>query len=633
MPVGYQIIPEHSYPHVMTQINDNTIVTSNYSPSSSDQTALLCVFTSPKGRDNKVITLEEGSAAFMEEFGLGPFSQYGQPLMNAYTAALSGACTLHCMRVMPNDASYSNTTLIAKYKVDTDDAGEPLMKIMFYTKSSDTELTDLDNIDLCCTVPNEVDEEGFTSVKLFTLASKGRGTYGKNFRFRITTDRSNDRMNDFKNYFLGIYSTEYGLEQKENWGVVWAEEALYSGVSLASDDVVNDSQAGSTRVKLYTHYDGFTALFEAYKTACPDTTLNQLEFDPFFGLDKWTRDPLPNLEIIGTADSSPAGVGETAVAVSSTDGVPLTGGSDGSLSMTIDARTRQETLDELYFRAFNCSIDPLIRSKNRYPTTFIMDANFPVQTKLAIASLAYERTDCVAILDCGLAITTKAAVRNYVETNLQTLVRDRVETVEAYCMKVRDPYSQKTVTVTGTYWLAGRYPKHIQEWRGKHRPLAGNTFGIMDGYIRDSVYPIFDEDIDSDEMDKLCDIHVNFARFNCNQIIVRATQDTRQQVLSNLSELSNVLVLLDIKRDCERLCATYEYDFSEASDIARFNVDIEVITARYADAQVRSISGHFDKNDWEAEHSILHLYVDLVHKDLIRTTIIEIDVNRSSAQS
>ena len=32
MPVGYQIIPEHSYPHVMTQINDNTIVTSNYSP-------------------------------------------------------------------------------------------------------------------------------------------------------------------------------------------------------------------------------------------------------------------------------------------------------------------------------------------------------------------------------------------------------------------------------------------------------------------------------------------------------------------------------------------------------------------------------------------------------------------------
>ncbi|MCM1214017.1 MAG: hypothetical protein NC548_05805 [Lachnospiraceae bacterium] len=630
MPVGYQIIPEHRYPHVMTQINDNTIVTSNYSPSSSDQTALLCVFTSPKGRDNKVITLEEGVASFMEEYGLGPHSQYGQPLMNAYAAAMTGACTLHCMRVMPNDASYSNTTLIAKYKVDTDDAGEPVLKIMFYTKSSDSELTDLNNIDLCCTVPNEVDEEGFTSVKLFTIASKGRGIYGKNFRFRITTDRSNDKLNDFKNYFLGIYSTENGLEQKENFGVVWAAEALYSGLSYAADDVVNDSQSGSTRIQLYTNTDGFEALFEAYKAACPDTTLNQTEFDPFFGLDKWTRDPLPNLQIIGTADASPAGANETAVAVSSTDGIPLTGGSDGSLSTTIDSRTRQDTLDNLYYRAFSCSIDPLIKSKNRYPTTFIMDADFDVQTKLAIAALANERTDCVAILDCGLGITTKASVRNYVETNLQTIVRDRIETVEAYCMKVRDPYSQKTVTVTSTYWLCGRYPKHIQEWSGKHRPLAGNTFGIMDGYIRDSVYPIFDEDIDSDEMDKLADIHVNFARFNCNQIIIRATQDTRQQKLSNLSELSNVLILLDIKRDCERLCATYEYDFSEADDIARFNVDIEVITARYADAQVRSISGHFDKNDWEAEHSILHLYVELVHKDLIRTTIIEIDVNRSS---
>ena len=61
-----------------------------------------------------------------------------------------------------------------------------------------------------------------------------------------------------------------------------------------------------------------------------------------------------------------------------------------------------------------------------------------------------------------------------------------------------------------------------------------------------------------------------------------------------------------------------------------FNAALSMITSKYAAAQVRSISAHFDKNDWEAERNILHLYVEMVHKDLVKTTIIEIDVNRSS---
>ena len=52
--------------------------------------------------------------------------------------------------------------------------------------------------------------------------------------------------------------------------------------------------------------------------------------------------------------------------------------------------------------------------------------------------------------------------------------------------------------------------------------------------------------------------------------------------------------------------------------------------SRYRDAQVRSINAYFDKNDWEAERNILHLYVEMVHKDLVKITIIEIDVNRST---
>lgn len=630
MPVSYQIIPEHVYPHQHVQINDNTEVSRTYSSVSSEVTALLCVFASPKGRDNKVLTIEDGSQGFINEYGIGPFSLYGQPLMNAYAAAMSGACTLHCMRVTPEDASYSNVTLIAKYKVDADDEGQNKLTIMYYAKSSDGELSTLDDLDTCCTVAGTPDESGFTSVKLLTVGCLGKGVYGKNLRFRITSDRTSDKDNDFKNYFFGVYDNTNGMIQKEQFNVVFNSDATYSNVSLFAEDVINDSASGSTQLKIASYDEGFKALYDAYKTVNPDCTLSCAEFDPFFGLDKNTRTALPNLDIKSDADADPAAAGETAISVSSTTGVALLGGSDGSLAADADPAERQEALNNLYLSAYNGTLDPQIKSKNRFPTTFIMDANFTKAVKLAIANLAIKRGDCMAMLDCGTGITTKASVKAYIDENFGSSVNNRVVCIEPYCMKVRDPYTSKAVTVTSTYWLSSRYPVHIQEWNGKHRPLAGNTFGIIDGYIRDSVYPIFDEDLDSTIMDELAEAHINFAKYNANQVVVRAMQDTKQTKQTNLSEQNNVLILLDIKRDCERLCAAYEYDFSEPTDIARFNTDVEIIAARYRDAQVRSINAYFDKNDWESERNILHLYVEMVHKDLVKITIIEIDVNRST---
>lgn len=630
MPVSYQIIPEHVYPHQHVQINDNTEVSRTYSSVSSEVTALLCVFASPKGRDNKVLTIEDGSQGFVNEYGIGPFSLYGQPLMNAYAAAMSGACTLHCMRVTPEDASYSNVTLIAKYKVDAGDDGQNKLTIMYYAKSSDGELSTLDDLDTCCTVSGTPDESGFTAVKLLTVGCLGKGVYGKNLRFRITSDRTSDKDNDFKNYFFGVYDNTNGMIQKEQFNVVFNSDATYSNVSLFAEDVINDSASGSTQLKVASYDDGFKALYDAYKTVNPDCTLTCAEFDPFFGLDKNTRTALPNLDIKSDADADPAAAGETAISVSSTTGVALLGGSDGSLSADADPTERQNALNNLYMNAYNGTLDPQIKSKNRFPTTFIMDANFTKDVKLAIANLAIKRGDCMAMLDCGTGITTKASVKAYVDENFGSSVNNRVVCIEPYCMKVRDPYTSKAVTVTSTYWLSSRYPVHIQEWNGKHRPLAGNTFGIIDGYIRDSVYPVFDEDLDSTVMDELAEAHINFAKYNANQVVVRAMQDTKQTKQTNLSEQNNVLILLDIKRDCERLCAAYEYDFSEPTDIARFNTDVEIIAARYRDAQVRSINAYFDKNNWESERNILHLYVEMVHKDLVKITIIEIDVNRST---
>lgn len=630
MPKAYQIIPTGSLlrPKIETHINDNTEVVDTYSYGGGTVTSGLFVFSSPKGRDREVITIKNGLAEFMNEYGLGAFSVYGQPLLNAYAAAKAATtsnATLHCLRVTAEDAAYSTATLIAKYKV-----ADGAMSVQYVVKPSDTDVTDLADLETCCTVSSEEDASGYTAVKLFTIAYRGRGVYGKNLRFRITTDKATDKNNDYKNYNFQVYRNEDLLEQVENFSVTFVPDAVYSGASVYAEDVVNDSTSGSSYVMLYVNPEGFETLYNAYLTAQPDTTFTLNDFDALLGIDKYTRNAIEGLTIEAASEITPA-EGETAVDLSVSAGIALMGGSDGSLAE--DNADRQTVLNALYRKAFNAEIDENIKSKNRYPTTFIFDANFDINTKLAILALATQRTDCVAMLDFGLNITTKASVGSYYDANFDGVIDTRICSLEPYCMKVRDPYSQKTVTVTSTYWLASEYFTHINNWNGKHRPLAGNRFGIISGHINNSIYPVFDDDLDATMMDDLAEKHCNIAKYNQNQVVVRSMQNTAQSKMTALSELNNVLILLDIKRDCERLCAQFEYDFSEAEDIARFNVAVSTVTDKYAAAQVRSISAYFDKSDWEAERGILHLYVEMVHKDLVKTTIIEIDVNRSSSES
>ena len=627
MPVKYQIVPSGSMlrPKIETHINDNTEIVDNYNYGGGVVTSALCVFTSPKGRDRQIITINNGLAGFMDEYGLGPHSVYGQPLMNAYAAARAATTSnamVHCLRVTAEDAAYSNATLIAKYRVS-----EGEMFIQYVIKPSDKDVTDLEDLETCCAVSSEEDASGYTAVKLMSIGYRGRGTYGTNVRFRITTDKTSDKENDYKNYNFAIYRNEDILEQVENFSTTFVPDAVYAGASIYAEDMINDLEAGSKMVGIYVNAAGFQALYDAYVTAVPDTTFTLNDFDPLLGIDKYTRNAIPGLTI-EPANAVVPGTGETPVDLSVSSGIALLGGSDGQLSL--DNPDRQLVMNALYQKAFEGEIDENIRSKNRYPTTFILDADFPVQTKLAIVALAIQRTDCMAMLDFGLEIATKASVGSYYDANFDGLIDSRVVTLEPYCMKVRDPYTNKTVTVTSTYWLASEYFTHINSWNGKHRPLAGNRFGIISGHIKNSIYPIFDDDLDPTMMDELADKHCNIAKYNPNQIVVRSMQNTAQSRWTALTEQNNVLILLDIKRECERLCSQFEYDFAELEDIARFNVAISTITDKYAAAQVRSISAHFDKNDWEAARGILHLYVEMVHKDLVKTTIIEIDVNRSS---
>lgn len=617
MPRTSQIVPEHAYPHQMVVINDNTEVSTTLA-SDSGTTRMLFVFASPKGRDNQIITISNGLAGFVNEYGNGPFSLYGQPYLNAYNAAASGAATLQCLRVSDTNAKYAAINIVAQYLVDENKK----MNVRFVAQPMATALSDLANIDSYTPAATvTVDTKEYTQVKLFTVAYRGRCEFGNNMRFRISNYSTGDKENNYKNYLFEVYVNENGLTKKEEFQLCFNEDAIYSGVSLFADGIINNPDGGSDILRLSSNMAGFEQILKAYNTANTTSNYTMDTFDALLGIDKSTQSSIANYVI----DTTSTGV----VALNSLSGIALASGDDGAFAATTDAAARKTAMDAAYLAAYSGTTVPEIKSKNKYPCSIILDANFEAATKLAIGALAVGRGDCVAILDCGLGITTKASVKPYVTTNLATNITNRCQSIEAYAGKIKDPYNGKIVTVTGTYWLAAAYPQNFANNGAKHIPLAGNNYGVMTGFIPNTIYPVFDEDIDSTIMDELVDLHVNFARINANQNVIRATQTTAQTKATNLSELSNEFILLDIKRDCEKLCTRFEFNFSEASDIARFNTLASNLLNSYAYAQVRSIAAHFDKNAWEAERGILHMYVEFIHRDLVKTTIIEIDVNRS----
>lgn len=662
-------IPAHLYAHTEVNINDNTI--RSYSRSYEGNCKVLAVFISPKGEDGVIKRIDTGRDEFVEKFGLGPMSIYGQPLINAYASASTGVVSLQCLRLTAKNATYANKHVFIQWKIveeanpdhtgeEEDTTPETIKKMVVRFKvSSDKSLTDLDNLVDNATAPTLSEEDkaaGWQSERFISVACVGRGVWGNNVHFRIANHPRADKGNTFKNYAVSVFES---TTLKENYKVTINEESIINGNSLFMDAVINDEVNGhSDFVVVDTNPTIINTLFEAYKTEVdPDTELTEFTFDPLLGINKhlassksqsWDSfDKVAGAGIVNFEIDTET----TDIQLNTTLGFALDSGSDGDFAYDpANLEKRQIAINERYVEAFEGKIDRNILSKAICPLDVVFDANFPIgddkpdhdgvikhrNVKRALANFITTRhEDCFCFMDLNSDFGTKEEAYTYSE-DLDTDVCWWTFSIDAYYGKIKDPYSKKIVTVTSTYNLAINYPLHFNTYGGKHIPYAGSKYGVIDRFIPHTVFPVYDEDLDADHLDKLVDMHVNYAQVDVKGNIIRGSQTTRYPdlktglTMSNLSETNNALVILDIKKDATKLVLDYSYNFNEASDLALFNRDAEQLCSKYADAQVKSISAYFERTDEEAELGILHLYIAVVHKALVKINMIDIDVNRST---
>ena len=331
--------------------------------------------------------------------------------------------------------------------------------------------------------------------------------------------------------------------------------------------------------------------------------------------------------------------GTESIEIMSIEGISMTGGNDGSFSVNgtvlktlndngepivVTDATRDKAMEEAYLMAFQGGYDKTIASKRRAPVDLMLDANYPVSVKKAMVALALNRYDAACHLDTNLINNVDDLETFYIQSLAN--LNERIVSFDAHMFKTVDPITGKVIPVTITLWLASKIPQHFNVY-GNHVPLAGEEYGLISGYQKNSIRPIIDAD-DEEVKELLYDkLHMNYVECIAENTFIRGTQETSQNFWSDLSEENNMLVLLEIKRKIERLAASHRFHWAEPEDLALFQEQCNQIFSSYRGTKCKTLDITISSNAWETTRYITHIYLAVVFRTFQKRAIIEIDVN------
>jgi hypothetical protein len=199
---------EYVHPSISSTITDNSITY----VTASGTTKLFAAFTSEKGPDNK-IKMITSVTEFEFYYGEPNIKLYGQVGYNIINWLQSGG-VVYCLRVLPDDAGYSNAIVNIQTKVSTKtvydvDGNEvsvndvTLRPTVTYTNTcNNTESAiEIDALrDSTNTSNNPKTIDGYTNNMLFAVIPKGRGQGYNDLGFRITAVSGYDSTYEFRLY-------------------------------------------------------------------------------------------------------------------------------------------------------------------------------------------------------------------------------------------------------------------------------------------------------------------------------------------------------------------------------------------------------------------------------------------------
>lgn len=292
---------------------------------------------------------------------------------------------------------------------------------------------------------------------------------------------------------------------------------------------------------------------------------------------------------------------------------------------TIRNPNRLDNINELYLKAFSGKIDKTIYSTLRVPLDIIMDANYDAITKQALIQLVLTRKDCLGIIDSGCGVRNPKDLISFWSQDYLVNLNTNFIIKESQYYTVKEPFMGKRMNVTTTYNLSKRLPLNCAK-NGIYTPCASENCPLDDS-IKRSMKPLID-DGDIELKEKLTKLRVNYYEAVGENKYVRGSQTTSQKDISDLSEQNNMHTMLTIKKELEALIRYERYDFSDDQNRHMFTTKAENILSKYKGLWCREATVYFDATEYEDKMSIIHCYLSIIFKSLVKSCIMEIDINQ-----
>lgn len=677
MPRSTQIIPKYSFPHEEVYITDNSAQTLDDLSNSSVIYPYICVFAGPKGIDNKLVKITS-LTNYRKMFGSTNFKKYGQPHLMPEAILENNNTEVWAMRVMPDDALYANSVLSLWYKEDTD---KKVFRIKFTVKSIgldyDSKLGEegmkqiLNDRDSIISIANRfdgtavggvyVDSEGYTQVPLAVFTSTGRGVYGQDLRWRITSNTEYEKEYGVKCYTFEAIDVENGAT------VVSRQIATICSTpnleeTLFINDIIDDTDIQNLGIHISFFENNVEGLYDVYKKFCEnmliedpslDITIPELyEFDPFFG-KACKKDGVrvtPNEPFIKfteklTSDVDTSADGYVAdnftstetISVDSVAGNILLNGSDGVFGSDDDDE-RSAAIDEMYIRAFSGDVDKLILAPKRIKSTALFDANFNMPVKIALARLGLYRASAIVYLDTGIRTTLGSTDIKTLETNFEPLddlikefdnfTENWIVSVNAHDYMIKEASTGKRVPVTITYWLA----LTDAPYRSDDDTLS-RTDGraVLSGHVKNSLKPAIEEN-EGDLKEALNNARINYFEAVGENEFQRATQSCYVHGNSDLLEESNVNALLRWKNILTEEARENRHMMSTPKKRQQFKNYLLDKYSYLVGNPFATMDIKYTSNEYESKRNIVHLYTEVSFNMMQKVTLIEIDIAQRKYQ-
>lgn len=254
---------------------------------------------------------------------------------------------------------------------------------------------------------------------------------------------------------------------------------------------------------------------------------------------------------------------------------------------------------------------------------------------------------CSLYLDCGLVGLKNIGVNRELSAVIDSVskFKGRQSSVDLGYYEIFDPGSNRRINVTIGYFFAKNMIRHIVTY-GINKPFTNNYASLVamqidddstiiptGEMIRNTFQPDLDL-IDWDVKEKLYKERINYYLVSEEgRLVQRQSQNTRQTEASALLEENNVRVLNSLKKGLEKACRGYAYEWNNSTVRKGYTEAQMNIYRPWIGTMVEDLDIKFKADGFEQERMMMHCYVEVKFRDIIKRIILEINIRRPEGQA